>query len=525
MAPFASTDIPIYDFTAFSSSPPHQSAGCTMNFEPPSKSAASISVIIVGGSVAGLCAAYKLKKSGHSVTVLEKRKHNELVEVSTDVLPSRFYNSRTQSHGGLRVPPNMTRLIETMEDFVDDDGETREISRMKELLRTRGTECKGMTFLEDESHPLGKMHFLDETIEDLGCNFYMIPYDDFIQHILRLCKEVGVDVQFKTQVASVQLEGDHPSVVTNTGKTWKGDLLIGADGRNSIIHNALLQRLESGREDEDEEGYSDSDSVSERHSSGISEIVGATYSINMSSLKNDPELSTLTSSNEFMIWPGSHVLVTGHKCGPDLYIATVTQATGVTAADKDSDWLPNEPFPDVDALIGEFEPRVKRLLKAASHYHKTIQRVPEKRQIVDTQSNVVVIGDAAHTITIHATHNTSIAVEDAFTLANLFSRIPTKEQIPRFLQGYHHIRYKRSMKTEASELGAFVVITFPPGPARDMRNQQFAVTLQEKDLPDDILAQTWNEYIDQFRYDANDAAAEWYLMWGRTPTENAFSSD
>jgi 2-polyprenyl-6-methoxyphenol hydroxylase-like FAD-dependent oxidoreductase len=40
-----------------------------------------IRFIIVGGSVAGLCAAYTLRQSGHDVVVVDKR--DEEVEVST----------------------------------------------------------------------------------------------------------------------------------------------------------------------------------------------------------------------------------------------------------------------------------------------------------------------------------------------------------------------------------------------------------------------------------------------------------
>lgn len=85
--------------------------------------------------------------------------------------------------------------------------------------------------------------------------------------------------------------------------------LIGADGRQSIIHETLTQLPE-----DDEEG-SDCDSISERQNGiGGSEIVGyvlvlfllssppmkfsATYSIKTLTLQSDPELSELARSAE-----------------------------------------------------------------------------------------------------------------------------------------------------------------------------------------------------------------------------------
>ncbi|KAJ6573543.1 hypothetical protein DFH09DRAFT_1152078 [Mycena vulgaris] len=450
-----------------------------MNSTPAQGSVGSIRFVVVGGSVGGLCAAYTLRKAGHHVVVLDKR------------------DERVESNGGLRVPPNMTRLLETLPG-------------MGELLKEQGSECDGMTFLQGEtSKVIGRMQFLDETIADLGCNFHMIPYDVLMKHLLKICRDSGVQLRFQTEVTSVIVAPDQrPAVVTIHGERIEGDVLVGADGRGSMIHDTIAQQPEN------EDSDSDSDSLSEReNSAGVSEIVGAAYSIDMSSLKNDPELSKLAQSNEFMIWPGSHILVTGHKCGPELYILTVTRVTGALPGDIDSEWHPKASFPDVDALLADFEPRVKRLIKAASRCHQTIQRMPTVRRITHGPTGLVVIGDAAHTITIHATHNSSIAVEDGFALGRIFSHATARNQIPYLLHGYREVRHVRCMTTEASELGAFIVITFPPGPARDMRNQQLGYSLQNtEDMSDEVLAMTWENYLVQFNYDANEAADEWWLM-------------
>ncbi|KAJ7860350.1 hypothetical protein B0H13DRAFT_2355668 [Mycena leptocephala] len=448
-----------------------------MSPAPPEDDRRPIRFIVVGGSVAGLCAAYTLRQSGHDVVVLEKR------------------DERLESYGGLRVPPNMTRLLETLPG-------------MKSLLQIHGSRCDGMTFLEGEtSKIIGRMHFDPQTMKELGCNFYMLPYDVLMKHLLHICRQSGVQLRFRTEVASVHVGFAHrPSVVTIMGERIEGDLLIGADGRDSIIRDTLAQQLE----DEDKD-HSDAGSEKE-FTAGVSEIVGASYSISMPLLQNDPELLELAQSNEYMVWPGSNILVTGHKCGSELYIVSVARVTTLPT-DIDSGWDPNAPFPDFEAQLAEFEPRVKSLLKAASHCHQTIQRVPAVRRIIHGRTAMVIIGDAAHTITIHETHNSSIAVEDGFALGRLFAHISTRDQIPYLLRGYREVRHLRTMSTEASELGAFIVITFPPGPARDTRNQQLAMSLVNvEDMPDELLAATWANYLVQFNYDATEAVDEWWLM-------------
>ncbi|CAK5264898.1 unnamed protein product [Mycena citricolor] len=366
--------------------------------------------IIIGGSIAGLCAAYTLRGSAHEVIVLDKR------------------DDCVDTHGGVRVPPNMSRLLETLPGG-------------KELLREHG----------ESSKVIGRMVFIDEVLEDLGCKFWMIAYDVLIQYLLGLCRNAGVQLKFQTEVTAVHAaHGQRPAVVTILGDRLDCDLLVGADGRDGIVMGAINQQSEQDEDDYD----SDGDSISEKQSSaGVSEIVSHSYSISLSAMRDDPALVSLAQTNEFMIWPGANILVTGHKSGHDLYILTCTRVTGILPDDVDTDWDPNaRPTVAADVALTGLEPRVERLFKIAHHFHSTIQRVPIVRRIVHP-TGLVVIGDAAHTITINATHNSSMAVEDGFALGRVFSHVSSPHQIPYLLQGYRQVRFARSMATEASELG------------------------------------------------------------------------
>ncbi|KAJ7695076.1 hypothetical protein B0H17DRAFT_441123 [Mycena rosella] len=214
---------------------------------------------------------------------------------------------------------------------------------------------------------------------------------------------------------------------------------------------------------------------------------------------------------------------------------------------------------DNDLLIfHEQEPRVQRLLKLASHCLRTIQGLPKIGRLADPSLGVVIIGDAAHSVPIHGTHNSCVPlnwsrlrlltrcvikmtisasqvlcdhvqywsirqVEDGFALGRVFSHLTSRDQIPFFfLNRYNQVQYKRTSATKASELTGLVTSTFPPGPARDAWNRQFKVMSLVGDgteVADELIAASWATYLVQFNYDANEAADEWWMNWGKLTRE------
>ncbi|KAJ7695078.1 hypothetical protein B0H17DRAFT_1056299 [Mycena rosella] len=448
--------------------------------------------VILGGSLAGLCAAYNLRQAGYNFLVLER------------------LEAGTVTHGGLRIPPNMTRLLQTLPGG-------------PELLE-HGTRCRGLRFVDPQTaEVLGRMEFIDEVTEDIGCHFYMVPYDTLLGYISDLCRKSGVKIRFQVEVASVELHPQaRPVLVTVSGERIEADVLVGADGRHSIVRDAMLQQFEEEETDIDE---SASDGSSLAFPPSLAHIIGGTCSIPVSALQDDPELVELVNSDEFVIWPGTDMLVSGHRCGPDLYIISNVRTNGAKHMDFESDWRQTALVMNDDDLLifQEQEPRVQRLLTLASTSLQTIQQVHHIARLTDPSLGVVIIGDAAHTVPIHCTHNSSMSVEDGFALGRVFSHLTSRDQIPFFLNGYNQVRYNRTTATEASELSGVMASTFPPGPARDARNRQFkAMSLagDGTEVADQLIAAAWATYLVQFNYNANEAADEWWMDWGKLARGN-----
>ena len=148
---------------------------------------------------------------------------------------------------------------------------------------------------------------------------------------------------------------------------------------------------------------------------------------------------------------------------------------------------------------------------------------------VDSSGRIVLLGDAAHPSIVSPRESlpyqlltdtqpggqniTSIAVEDAVVFGCLFSHLRSMEQVPSFLSAYQELRQQRCEMVGRSDLKSAGLMSLPPGPAADARDENMRRQLQEWD--EGMLKASFEEIAEIFGYDAGDAAEEWWINWGR----------
>ncbi|KAF5343649.1 hypothetical protein D9758_014675 [Tetrapyrgos nigripes] len=174
-----------------------------------SPSECKLDIIVVGGSIAGLSAAYFLQQAGHHVTVIER--HDE-----------EYF--RAQPFSGLRIPATVARLCGELPSLLD-------------LLEHRGVHHPGSVLRQVEDYQLvGQMVYGERIISDLGANGYRIEYSEFWEYLYQLCLGNQVQFLFHLEATDVITAGSlhQPAkVITSSERHIAGDLVIAADGHNS----------------------------------------------------------------------------------------------------------------------------------------------------------------------------------------------------------------------------------------------------------------------------------------------------
>ncbi|KAJ7852097.1 hypothetical protein B0H14DRAFT_2760765 [Mycena olivaceomarginata] len=422
----------------------------------------SLKFIVVGGSISGLACGYLLRRAGHDVTILEKS------------------DGKSKTGGSIRSPPNMTRIL-------------NEWPGMDALLKSRATGCSGYAFRRaDTLERVGFMKFHEEILSELRAEFLVVQHSDLCTHLKALCLGAGAVIKYGCKAVDIiKAQGSSSAtVVLEDGSSLSGDIVIGADGHNSIVRAILARDAEEDLECE--------------HT-----VLGVNVVVPTEVVEQDPELQSLGDHKELTIWMGSGIdCFRGAGCkNAQKFNFSIHSPQSLDMSHSDWDEIGAKkillPFD-----LSSYDPRLVRL-----HYAPSSIR-PQTY--------------------IHGNHNSAMAIEDAAILGRLFSRISTRSQIPMLLSAYQDIRYPRTKATQESEYQALLQMTIPFGPATEGRDAglKASLTMGFEDLQnlnaagsDNMLMQIWEQYLKLFSYNAAEAVDDWWSMWGYIVNEDGLTDD
>ncbi|KAF7790248.1 hypothetical protein EIP86_001200 [Pleurotus ostreatoroseus] len=353
---------------------------------------------------------------------------------------------------GLRVPPNMSKILKK---WVGAD----------ELAKIACLNVATPWYDLETGEMMGCAQWKPAVMAETGGDFLMM--------------KAGAQVEFGVTVQEVQPGDPRPQVILADGRTLTADIIIGADGPASIVRKTVLDV-------EDEEA----------EPSGYTAFGGI---IPASQLMQDPELAQLLQSNE-----KAKTEYAIQLCWPD-------EDAGTPPEVKES-WFDIVPTSSVH--LGTLSPLVQRMMDMTTHLYRS--RWMKRDGIdywVDETNRIVLIGEAAHPWFPSGAHGPAMAIEDAVVFGTLFQNLTSEDQIPTFLNAYQEIREGRTTEVNKNEASAAAFCRLPPGPIRDARNAEMRLSRDEWD--DGSMKKEFEGIAGLFGYEAEDAAQEWWVTWGR----------
>lgn len=420
----------------------------------PSPSSLALDVLVVGAGLGGLAVGIALARRGHAVTIFEQAPH--MGEVGA----------------GIQVPSNVSRLLLRWGLGPLLDGKVVEPEDIS-IRRWANGNLIGYTNCVP--------HFQDT----FGAPYYVVHRAHLHESMQRLAKELGVQVLTTSKVLDFDM--DAPSLTLKDGSTFRGDLIVAADGIDSVARKTILDGVEK-----------------EPLRTGF-----AAYraTVDAEKIREDPIVSWVLKKPHVNLWIGEmrHVMTYTIAGGN-----TFNMVLSHPETEDPETWDQSKALDSMKDHFRGWDPVV---LKLIGMIEKTLKwplmtGAPLDKWIAPS-GKLLMLGDAAHAMLPYMSQGAAMAVEDAASLAEAISMIKSKSELSTALEVFQTVRVKRANQMQEASLINGKLWHFADGPEQEARDM--AMRPEVEGLHFDESPNQWSDPVTQawcYGYDAEEAMAK-----------------
>ncbi|CAM6086633.1 unnamed protein product [Calypogeia fissa] len=358
-----------------------------------------VHVAVVGAGLGGLAAAIGISRAGHLVTIFEQ------AQVLSEV------------GAGIQIPPNSSSILKRW--------------GLLPQMQSFSVEPQFFIFRSYKTgNILQKQPLNPDSDLKYGAPYFNIHRADFHHILVQEAQRLGVKIRLRATVQHINFE--KPSLELKDGSEFHADIIVGADGINSVCREAILGRADPP------------------HLTGD---LAYRITVKAEDMKKHPELVDLTVRPSMNYWlgPDAHAISYPLKEGGGLYNIVLVRP-------DDMPELVHTAIANVQEMLDFFEhwdPKVRALVSIAQETLKwRLLSSTEMKQWSHPSGKCVLLGDAAHATLPYLAQGAAMAVEDGAVLGLLFEKLQTKEQLSDILMIFERIRKARTTRVvrESSEV-------------------------------------------------------------------------
>ncbi|KOS46057.1 hypothetical protein ACN38_g3022 [Penicillium nordicum] len=349
-----------------------------------------LDVLVIGAGIAGLSAAIALGRQGHRVVILEK---------------SAFLK---ETGAAVHLPPNCTALLRWMGIDPADFGGT-----LLHEIHRYGFDGE-LTY---------KREFADIR-HHWQAEWYLVHRIELHNHLKQRALETAT-LYTQCRITEVNLEGACPSVTLDDGRTFKADVLLGADGLHSKIRQSIAPESPSP------------------------------YPVGKSCFRwllPTDQLRQYASTMDFvrdtgvfLEWESSDRRLVAYPCsdGKILNLCAFVPLNEVQADEQSDSWQAAGDKTTIVKAFSKFSPGVQQIIASADKNLKVWDLYDMEALPTWTRGHAALLGDAAHPFQPYMGQGAAMAIEDAVSIATLLPWGTTPHDIPMRLDLYQTARRPR----------------------------------------------------------------------------------
>ncbi|HQC84448.1 MAG: hypothetical protein RL081_1290 [Pseudomonadota bacterium] len=346
-------------------------------------------ILVAGGGIGGLAAAYALAHKGAQVTLLEQS--SEFGEVGA----------------GIQLGPNVVRILEAW-----GLGEAlRGVAAFPECLRVRNA-MNGAV--------LGELPMGQAMVQRYGASYVTIARADMHGLLLDAVRRQGkVHLRLSSEVTRVDQDEQTVRVQTLT-QNFHAPMLVGADGVWSRLRKEVVD-------------------------DGAPRVTGH---LAFRALVPQADLPEKLRSKVVTAWLGRDFHVVQYPVRRGEWLNVVAIVHGHVYGDP-KHWDHSANAAELRTRLAGATKALRDLVHAIPNWRlwALSDRPPMRSASEHARGRIALLGDAAHPMRPYLAQGAGMAIEDADTLARVLDANP--DDVPAALQSYANLRWQRNARVQA----------------------------------------------------------------------------